>query len=179
VTTSIDVAAYIVAHESRHLDNKRLQKLVYFSQAWALGWTGKPLVQTPFEAWANGPVDRELWKCQVYYTVPAYEGQLTPEQSALIDAVLEHYRDVPVSKLIELSHEDAWTSARGGIPLGVKSRSELDVQVIRVHYAREAVSGNGPARAPEGAIADPSDVEATSARVIERWREGLDLLASR
>ena len=45
-----DVAGYILS-KKRKLTTKQLQKLVYFCQAWSLGWTGKPLFDARFEDW--------------------------------------------------------------------------------------------------------------------------------
>ena len=40
----------------------KLQKLVYYAQAWSLVWDEEPLFPDPIEAWANGPVVYELYK---------------------------------------------------------------------------------------------------------------------
>ncbi|WP_307850044.1 MULTISPECIES: type II toxin-antitoxin system antitoxin SocA domain-containing protein [unclassified Saccharopolyspora] len=38
----------------------KLQKLVYYSQAWHLVWDERPLFDEPVQAWANGPVVPDL-----------------------------------------------------------------------------------------------------------------------
>lgn len=71
----IDVAEYIL---ERHAANARaagyrgdmhekmstmkLQRLVYFAQGWNLAFVGTPLFDEKIEAWASGPVVRELWE---------------------------------------------------------------------------------------------------------------------
>lgn len=55
-----DVAAYILDKCGR-MTVMKLQKLTYYSQAWHLVWTEKPLFDNRIEAWANGPVVRELY----------------------------------------------------------------------------------------------------------------------
>ena len=40
----------------------KLQKLCYYAQAWSLAWDGVPLFNEDFQAWANGPVCRELYE---------------------------------------------------------------------------------------------------------------------
>jgi len=40
----------------------KLQKLVYYSQAWALVWDEEPLFTERVEAWANGPVVPDLYR---------------------------------------------------------------------------------------------------------------------
>ena len=55
-----DVAAYIL-QKMGAMTTMKLQKLVYYSQAWSLVWDEKPLFVEDIEAWANGPVVRELF----------------------------------------------------------------------------------------------------------------------
>jgi len=56
-----DVAAYIIS-KIRYVDAMRLQKLLYYSQAWSLVWDKRPLFAPKIEAWANGPVVRMVFK---------------------------------------------------------------------------------------------------------------------
>ena len=48
----------------------KLEKLVYYSQAWSLAWDGEPLFNDDFQAWANGPVCPTLfYSHQGHYVV--------------------------------------------------------------------------------------------------------------
>ena len=58
--TSLDVAAYILTKKHR-LTAVKLQKLVYYCQAWSLVWDEKPLFRDRIEAWASGPVVKGLY----------------------------------------------------------------------------------------------------------------------
>ena len=40
----------------------KLQKLIYYSQAWSLVWDDEPLFPERIEAWINGPVVPELYE---------------------------------------------------------------------------------------------------------------------
>ena len=56
---AIDVARYIIAYEylqGRTVSNLRLQRLLYFVQAYCLASVGKPCFSTRMEAWDCGPV---------------------------------------------------------------------------------------------------------------------------
>lgn len=55
-----DVAKYILEVKGT-MSTMKLQKLCYYAQAWSLVWDDKPLFGEEFEAWANGPVCRELF----------------------------------------------------------------------------------------------------------------------
>jgi uncharacterized phage-associated protein len=179
MTTAIDVASYISAHENTWLDNRSLQKLVYFSQGWTLGWTGRPLFDGDFEAWPDGPVDRPLWVCQRYSFVPKYEGQLTSEQSEIVNAVLDHYRGRQSRELVDLSHEAVWEEARSGLPAQASSRNRLDPSTMRRYYVTQAIAGEGPSRAPSADVVPADSAAIVANDVIARWKEGLDLLATR
>ncbi len=56
MTVSVEsVAAYILSQHGK-LSAMKLQKLVYYCQAWSLVWDEAPLFQEQIQAWANGPV---------------------------------------------------------------------------------------------------------------------------
>ncbi|MBW4622042.1 MAG: DUF4065 domain-containing protein [Cyanosarcina radialis HA8281-LM2] len=58
-----DVASYFIdlANKTGNtVNNLKLQKLVYYSQAWHLAIHGTPLFEEDFQAWIHGPVIPEL-----------------------------------------------------------------------------------------------------------------------
>ncbi len=117
-----DVAAYIL-DRCGPMTAMKLQKLVYYSQAWHLVWAEKPLFENDIEAWANGPVVRELYNLHRGRfalngptEIPGGDpSRLTEQERAMIDAVLDAYGDKPAHWLSELTHnEDPWRTAREG-----------------------------------------------------------------
>lgn len=119
-----DTAKYILEKKGT-MSTMKLQKLCYYSQAWALVWDDAPLFNEEFEAWANGPVCRELFlKTKGKYSVSAADetdgdNDLNTDQTDTIDRVLEHYGDRNAQWLSQLTHmEDPWNEAREGIPAG-------------------------------------------------------------
>ena len=50
-----DVARYILEQKGE-MTTVKLQKLVYYCQAWSLVWDEEPLFDELIQAWANGPV---------------------------------------------------------------------------------------------------------------------------
>lgn len=95
-----DVARYIVDKQGR-VTTMKLQKLCYYSQAWTLVWDEEPLFNEDFQAWANGPVNADLFKLHKGQFV-VEEGflhdqtsgdALTEEQMQNIDEVLDYYGD--------------------------------------------------------------------------------------
>ena len=59
------IADYIIirlnSDEKLNLINLKLQKLLYYVQAWSLGINQERFLKCDFEAWAHGPVSRVLY----------------------------------------------------------------------------------------------------------------------
>src|SRR5450756_3169344 len=87
-----DVAAAILQRQGQ-MSTWKLQKLVYYCQAWHLVWEENPLFDDPIQAWANGPVVRSLYdRHRGQFSVSSWRNgdasRLTPEESSTVDAVL-------------------------------------------------------------------------------------------
>jgi uncharacterized phage-associated protein len=135
-----DVAAYILKKKET-MTTMKLQKLIYYSQAWSLVWDEKPLFEENIEAWANGPVVRELFD----YHRGMYEISEMPignprlldqNQQETVDAVLEYYGDRSAQWLIDLSHmEDPWIHARKGLPALERGNRVIPLDVMADYYS--------------------------------------------
>lgn len=55
-----DVAKYVLKQVGK-VTTMKLEKLVYYCQAWSLGWDDVPLFDEDFEAWSNGSVCSQLF----------------------------------------------------------------------------------------------------------------------
>ncbi len=135
-----DTAKYILEKKGT-MSTMKLQKLCYYAQAWSLVWDDKPLFEQEFEAWANGPVCRELfYKTKGEFSVSASDetggdNDLTDEQKSTIDKVLEHYGDHDAQWLSQLTHmEDPWKDAREGLPCGVGSERIITKESMAMYY---------------------------------------------
>jgi uncharacterized phage-associated protein len=115
--TAHDVAAYIL-EKSSPLTTMKLQKLVYYSQAWSLVWDEKPLFAEKIEAWTNGPVVPALYKehkgkFQIASWPKGNAKLLGPVEQETVDAVLSYYGGRSSQWLSDLSHrEQPWKEAR-------------------------------------------------------------------
>ncbi|MGE9781888.1 Panacea domain-containing protein [Janibacter sp. G368] len=138
--TAVDVASYIIA-EQGEMSAMKLQKLVYYSQAWSLALEGEPLFFDMIEAWANGPVVRSLFgyhrgRYQVTEaTFPGDATKLTSQQSALVDEVLDVYSGNTATQLSDLTHaEMPWQAARGSLPVGASSNAVISHESMQTFY---------------------------------------------
>lgn len=135
-----DAAKYIL-EKMDAISAWKLQKLCFYAQAWALAWTGEPLFQEDFEAWANGPVCPVLFRAhQGKYQIHAddIEGDstaLNADQKDTIDRVLSHYGSWDPYELREQTHgEKPWKDARGELPEGVPSTAVISKESMGEYY---------------------------------------------
>ena len=139
----IDVVKYIV-DKLGVIDTWRLQKLVYYCQAWSLAWDEKPLFNERIEAWANGPVCRELYNLhkglyEVGPNTPIWEDanleNLAEDEKETIDVVIRDYGNMKGYELREITHlEDPWNQARIGVPLMEPCENEITQEMMRLYY---------------------------------------------
>jgi uncharacterized phage-associated protein len=120
VATVHDIAAYILSRR-KPITAMKLQKLVYYSQAWSLVWDETPLFEEQIEAWANGPVVRELYdihrgKFKVYEWPEGNPDELTRSEKRTVDRVLAFYGKMSSQELSNLTHQERpWREARKGL----------------------------------------------------------------
>ncbi len=141
MTTVHDVAAYVLRARGP-LTAMKLQKLVYYSQAWSLAVNGRPLFPERVRAWANGPVVYELFdRHRRQFVVSHWEGDpeaLAPSDRPLIDRVVATYGVLSGDRLSELTHAEVpWREARAGIPVGSPSSREISHVVMRTFFSTQ------------------------------------------
>lgn len=136
-----DVAAHIL-QETGPITHMKLQKLVYYAQAWALVWDEEPLFDEPVEAWVNGPVVRKLYEQlrRVFKVSQEDLGSgspdnLTNDQRETVDAILSLYGDKSSQWLSDLTHlEIPWQEAREGLAPGDRSCREITYAAMADYY---------------------------------------------
>ncbi|AIQ99034.1 DUF4065 domain-containing protein [Pluralibacter gergoviae] len=136
----IDVAKYIL-EKTGQITAMKLQKLVYYSQAWSLVWDEEEIFPDDFEAWANGPVNKRLYnKHRGMFKVSASDfsdgdiSNLSEDHIETIDKVLDFYGDKTAQWLSNLTHKEApWLEARGDMP-PMASCSEVITKASMAEY---------------------------------------------
>ena len=124
------------------LSNLKLQKLVYYAQAWFLGLHGKQLFPDKIEAWVHGPVVPELYRrFRTYKWNPITERVRCPE---LPKEVKEHLNDVfdaygrfSAWEIERITHsEQPWIEARQGLSPDQNGSNQIRPQSMREFYRR-------------------------------------------
>ena len=141
MATAHDVAAYIL-DKLGEMSAMKLQKLLYYSQAWQLVWEDRPLFPQRIQAWANGPVVQEVYACHrgqfsVGPTWPRGDAsRLGNDERETIDAVINAYGHLSGQQLSHLTHsEDPWCDARGDLSPTVRSTNEITPAAMAEFYA--------------------------------------------
>ncbi len=136
-----DVAKFVL-HQLGSMSTWKLQKLCYYAQAWSLAWTETPLFEEDFEAWANGPVCRELFYAHKGKFVVAESDftrgsidNLSEDAIDTINVILRDYGNMAPFELRELSHsEEPWIIARNGLPEGARCSTVIEKSNIGRYY---------------------------------------------
>jgi uncharacterized phage-associated protein len=134
-----DIATYILERQGP-MSAMKLQKLVYYAQAWHLVWADAPLFPERIEAWANGPVVPDLYRqhrgqFQVSEWKTGDSSRLDDQQGEAVDSVLNFYGPKDAFWLSELTHsEQPWIEARDGLAPGVRSSREISTAAMAEYY---------------------------------------------
>lgn len=125
----------------------KMQKLLYYCQAWHLAIFKTPLFPGEFQAWVRGPVSREVYDRFIDKTMFACleEADIRPEFAnvaisedarKLVDQVLETYGKYSDTQLAELTHrERPWIEARGGIAPQARCATVISEKTMQETYA--------------------------------------------
>lgn len=138
-----DVAKYILDQCECDITTFKLQKLVYYSQAWSLVWDDKPLFENKIYAWANGPACHDLYNYhQGLFSINTAHfnrgnpAVLTQDEIDTIDLVYRSYGHLSGQQLSNLTHtETPWINARKGLGLGERGNKEISLDSMVEYYS--------------------------------------------
>ena len=137
-----DVATYILERNEKPMSALKLQKLVYYCQAWSLVWDEKPIFNEQVEAWSNGPVVRDLYqehrgKYEVSLRdINGDSNVLTTDEKDTVDVVMRDYGNKPAPWLVMLSHSELpWRQAREGLEPFEQSSRVIELDDIANYYS--------------------------------------------
>ncbi|TCV80241.1 Panacea domain-containing protein [Sulfurirhabdus autotrophica] len=154
------IADYFIRKVERdagdNITQLKLQKLLYYAQAWYLAMYDQPLFSNKMEAWQHGPVCREIyerfrhlsWNPIPDSATVSNEQALDGDTLTFLEEIWEVYGQFSASKLEQMTHdEDPWINARKGIFPGYPSRTLIDENAMRKYYqarmlARKRIRAN-------------------------------------
>jgi uncharacterized phage-associated protein len=140
------VITRVLAADER-LSALKLQKLLYYVQAWHLAFFGAPLFDGKFQAWVHGPVNREIYNRlspdkSLYSDLTMRDVSLQFEPSTIpcdarehIDSILEAYAQFSGTQLESFTHnEEPWIAARKGYRPSERCTVEIDEGLMATFY---------------------------------------------
>jgi uncharacterized phage-associated protein len=141
--TADQVADTLIAmsrEKNIEITNLKLQKLLYYAQAWSLVLRKEPLFEADFEAWVHGPVVPSVFRRFKGNRWNPIAEKVDPIQDRLILAHLEKvmkvYGGATAGQLERLSHsESPWKNARGALAPDVSSNNEITKESMREYYS--------------------------------------------
>lgn len=138
---AIEVASFAL-ERLESASTMKLQKIVYYSQAFNLVKNEAPLFLNRIEAWRNGPVIPDLYYRHAHEFVIS-EGffnvgtdGLSDLECSAIEYVVSKLGDMSGQELSELTHSEApWCEARVGIAPTDPSNNEITQESILRYYS--------------------------------------------
>ena len=141
-----DIADYFIwiANETgSFVSNLKLQKLVYYAQAWHIALHGSPLFEEDFEAWVHGPVIPSLYQKYKSFGWQPINKDATPELPnqvvQFLDEVAGEYFACDAYELEQMTHaEDPWHWARGDLAPDEPSNEVIKKDWMKEFYGARA-----------------------------------------
>ncbi len=148
--------------EADPLTNLRLQKLLYYAQAWSLVVRRANLFPEDIQVWRHGPAVRPVYKALPHgpkaglITEADLRGAhpLDEEEAAFVRALWESYRRYSATQLAEMARaEPPWIETRGagGAETGDVIRESALERHFQTQYIPDPIAAHGKVHGSEGA----------------------------
>lgn len=145
---SLVIAEYFINKSQmagKAITNKKVQKLLYYAQAWSLVFSGKKIFDDQIEAWVHGPAIPSIYFEFKKFgfgniSITINEGDfadLSDEEGRLLDNVWNAYGKFDADYLELLTHnEEPWQMARGGCTVDEYCNNEINTDLMKEYYGR-------------------------------------------
>ncbi|MGI9278210.1 MAG: Panacea domain-containing protein [Endozoicomonas sp.] len=149
-TTAKNVADFFLHKIHAHGDvitNKKIQKMVFYAQAWYLACYDEPLIPEDCEAWVHGPVyPKQYHRFKSYTWNPI---SLNPDKPDLPEIVEQHLIEIYDTfasftsyQLEMMTHQEApWQDARKGLASDDFSTAIISKESMK-HFYRKMSEDN-------------------------------------
>lgn len=120
----------------------KLQKLIYYAQAWSLALPkrGYPLFDEELQAWAHGPVAESVFhehKGNSWDALPAPQKvpEIADDDQAHLQEILSIFGEFSAKQLERMTHNEApWLTARGDLSPEARSNAVIDKNLMADFY---------------------------------------------
>lgn len=147
-----DIADYFIAKAKESgalITNLKLQKMVYYAQAWHITIFDEKLFDKDFQAWVHGPVLPELYDDYKQFSwkpieredldvddLKDIENKLGEQKTEFMEELMDEYFGMNAYELERLTHEEEpWKKARSGLDPDEKSTNEIKTEWMEEYYS--------------------------------------------
>lgn len=140
-----DIAKWFLCAVDREagdcITHLKLQKLLYYAQAWSLVLINKPMFKEEIQAWMHGPVVPKVYDeyCKYGYNeIPKPEECpiIDKEYEEVLEEVMNTYGIFQAKYLEQLTHsEKPWIEARGELPLEARCDKAISLKTMKEYYS--------------------------------------------
>lgn len=146
MNSAAEIAATILVECTRRsieVSNLKLQKLLYYSEAWSLALNNESLFGDPIEAWVHGPVVPSVFRAYKEYRwnpIPTPKGDVVRDEAVVdhLNDLLDAYGSLHATQLERLSHiEKPWLEARGTLAPDEPSSELINRATMKAFYSEK------------------------------------------
>lgn len=155
MATPISVANWFIqrltnADSGDNVTHLKVQKLLYFAQAWHMMLLDRPLFEEDMQAWAHGPVVPSVFHAFKEFgwealPVDGTVEDMDEESEEVLEQVVDVYGEYSAKRLEQMTHaEDPWKLTRGDLSPEARCEEPIKLDLIHDYYLRtyaEAVNG--------------------------------------
>jgi uncharacterized phage-associated protein len=149
-----DILKKVIENKSI-VDPLKLQKLLYYTQAWSLVFREQPMFFEEIQAWVHGPVVPSVYhehKCYSYRKISllSESQEISTDELQIIDLVCDVYGHKTGRFLEDLTHsENPWINARIGLSNLDRSNSIISLQEMMSYYSKFVETKQPPRISPQ------------------------------
>lgn len=134
-----DYFIWLANETGSFISNLKLQKLVYYAQAWHLALRDRPLFDDDFQAWVHGPVIPLLYQQYKSFgwqpILKEIEPHLPQDVLEFLEEVAQEYFSCDAYALERMTHaEEPWKLAREDLPPDAPSDSVIRKEWMKEYY---------------------------------------------
>jgi uncharacterized phage-associated protein len=147
-----DVSNYFIAlsnESGSFISNLKLQKLMYYFQAWYYAAFEEKLFDKDFQAWVHGPVIPDLYHKYKHFgykpiqkdlgedTVKMFRESFNDDEQNFLNDIENFYFPKEGFELERLTHrEDPWLNARKGLSIDAPCVNVISLDDMKVYYSK-------------------------------------------
>ena len=131
------------------ITNKKVQKLLYYAQAWSVTLRDKTLFDEPVEAWVHGPAIKKVYDrfsqfgrddiASQYSVAQLVTTDIDEDENELLKVIWDNYGKYTAEDLEMLAHsESPWQKARAGVEPYMASTNEITIGSMKEFYGQKA-----------------------------------------